>query len=259
MRRRTAFTLIEILAVIAIIAILAAILFPVIMRAKGSAQQSVAITQFSQLTKGLLMYSQEHDEKFVPSTNYGAPEGSPDRMWQTSVMPFIKDQRLFVAPESQGSFAATWADRGLQSVGLSSATAFSPSGCADDLADSSGCQAFKSAIAFSQVQGLSQTAILAVTANGPTDQKYRGYEFSPYNGPINPVDIKLSPPMAGDIDLVKANQDLDADLLKPVFARYNATLNGDGTTPVAFADGSVKSYSANQINSDASTIVWRFR
>ncbi|HEX2951226.1 MAG TPA: DUF1559 domain-containing protein, partial [Armatimonadota bacterium] len=64
---RRGFTLIELLVVIAIIAILAAILFPVFAKAREKARQTQCMNNQKQLATSVLMYSQEHDEKF-PAT-----------------------------------------------------------------------------------------------------------------------------------------------------------------------------------------------
>jgi hypothetical protein len=46
--------------------------------------------------------------------------------------------------------------------------------------------------------------------------------------------------------------------LKPVYALYGRTGKGDGTTPVIFADGHAKSYSAKALNTFGK-VIWRFR
>jgi prepilin-type N-terminal cleavage/methylation domain-containing protein len=56
------FTLIELLVVIAIIAILAAILFPVFAKAREKAYQTTCLNNQKQLTVGIAIYAQDHDE-----------------------------------------------------------------------------------------------------------------------------------------------------------------------------------------------------
>ena len=62
---RRGFTLIELLVVIAIIAILAAILFPVFARAREKARQASCLSNMKQLSLGVIMYTQDYDEKML--------------------------------------------------------------------------------------------------------------------------------------------------------------------------------------------------
>lgn len=63
MRRRHGFTLIELLVVIAIIAILAAVLFPMLGKAREKARQTTCLYNQKQIAAACLMWAQDHDDK----------------------------------------------------------------------------------------------------------------------------------------------------------------------------------------------------
>jgi prepilin-type N-terminal cleavage/methylation domain-containing protein len=97
-----AFTLIELLVVIAIIAILAAILFPVFAQAKAAAMKTKDISNFKQVGIGTMLYVQEFDESFPMSNSGHNPSGwgfgPPDRVWGVAVMPYVKNEDVFICP-----------------------------------------------------------------------------------------------------------------------------------------------------------------
>ena len=61
--RREGFTLIELLVVVAILALLAALLFPVFAQAREKAGQAACMSNLKQLALGMLLYSQDHDDR----------------------------------------------------------------------------------------------------------------------------------------------------------------------------------------------------
>jgi prepilin-type N-terminal cleavage/methylation domain-containing protein/prepilin-type processing-associated H-X9-DG protein len=93
---RKGFTLIELLVVIAIIAILAAILFPAFAKAREAARRSSCSSNMKQMGIAIMQYSQEYDEKMVPS-QAGAPNYE---YWQYLVQPYIKSKDLFKCPSN---------------------------------------------------------------------------------------------------------------------------------------------------------------
>jgi prepilin-type N-terminal cleavage/methylation domain-containing protein/prepilin-type processing-associated H-X9-DG protein len=117
----TGFTLIELLVVIAIIAILAAILFPVFAQARSKARQITGTSNIKQLSLGVLMYSQDYDEKF-PRTGYGGvcgpsadgsltagecnQYGSTD--WQNTIAPYVKNLGIYVSPGDASVEVLNW-------------------------------------------------------------------------------------------------------------------------------------------------------
>jgi hypothetical protein len=175
-----------------------------------------------------------------------------------------------VAAGSDGTASFTWSTRRTQSVGYSDATGYDPNSTAVPGAAPAGTEGFSSAVSFGIIEETAKTGLLAVTPNGPKDDttsKHRGYVFNPYNGLNSPDgDYYKGLPLISDRDLVVEFGDprypnspnLAAGALKPIYCRYFKDGANDGTSPVIFADGHTKSYSANSLNAFG-TVIWRFR
>jgi prepilin-type N-terminal cleavage/methylation domain-containing protein/prepilin-type processing-associated H-X9-DG protein len=106
------FTLIELLVVIAIVAILAAILFPVFARARENARRSSCMSNVKQIGLGVMMYTQDYDERYplryqtrvgqgIPPGGFAQDGYSPGAsVWYPAnyIMPYVKSEQLFSCP-----------------------------------------------------------------------------------------------------------------------------------------------------------------
>jgi len=122
-KKRFAFTLIELLVVIAIIAILAAILFPVFARARENARRASCQSNLKQLALGMIMYSQDYDEKFA---QLGGPTSAPaydtdtpiadyhgfnwysggyyNTGWAARIYPYVKSTQIYRCPSTDYNY-----------------------------------------------------------------------------------------------------------------------------------------------------------
>jgi hypothetical protein len=194
----------------------------------------------------------------------------------------VKNDQIFVSPAAQDSkMALDWNSRRNQSIGYSDATGVDPLSTAVPGSAGPGTEGFSSSASFSSAEDSALTGLIVTTPNS-TGGKERGYVFNPYNGAtpttgtasenyknglplISDVNVCTTPgamPVGTPCTSVGGGKfDCSANapgFLKPVFGRFGTTGKGDGSTPVIFADGHAKSYTANSLNSFGK-VIWRFR
>jgi len=122
-KHRIGFTLIELLVVIAIISILAAILFPVFARARENARRTSCLSNLKQIGLGVMMYTQDYDEKYpfsypsaaaqrtkqtdtsMPGYKFTTNLGSDAHWvtWMDRIYPYVKSTQLFVCPSASST------------------------------------------------------------------------------------------------------------------------------------------------------------
>jgi prepilin-type N-terminal cleavage/methylation domain-containing protein/prepilin-type processing-associated H-X9-DG protein len=265
---KRAFTLIELLVVIAIFAILAAILFPVFAQAKESAKQTQTLSQMRQLSMSVQIYAADYDDMFIPASMRTTNPADTPIIWTQGIEPYVKNRQIFEVNGTNGAYSANWSERRHQPIGYSDATGVDPLSTAVAGAAGPGTEGFLGAASFSEADETARVGLFALTPNAPkgvTTTKHRGYVFNPYNG-LNGPTYKDGLPMISDRDLVTESGDVNyptspslaPGALKPIIGRYFRNGRNEGRTPVVFADGHVKTYSARQLNVFG-TVIWRFR
>jgi len=95
-RNQGAFTLIELLVVIAIIAILAALLLPVLAKAKENGRRTYCINSERQQALAVFMYVEDHGD-ILPPVAFASADGQITN-WPSLLDPYLKSPRLHFCP-----------------------------------------------------------------------------------------------------------------------------------------------------------------
>lgn len=102
--RKSGFTLIEMLVVIVIIAILAAILFPMLARARAKAQQTLCLSNMKQAVLALHMYSADYDDYAPTKMGSDAVPATVRYPWHLMMAYVGPDSEVMQCSLSAGTF-----------------------------------------------------------------------------------------------------------------------------------------------------------
>lgn len=100
--KRRGFSLIELMAVVAIIALLAALLLPVFMQSRESANRTQCLSNLRQLGNAFALYAQDYDAHLPPQAIL-PPEGTNYTCWDVQLQPYIKDRNILGCPSDTTS------------------------------------------------------------------------------------------------------------------------------------------------------------
>jgi len=102
--RRAAFTVIELLVVIAVIAILAALLLPVLSKAKERARQAQCASHLRQIAMATLSYADDHRDTFPAQPGDGLDVravGGDGTNYYDLLMTYVINPQLWLCPSTQ--------------------------------------------------------------------------------------------------------------------------------------------------------------
>ena len=110
------FTLVELLVVIAIIALLAAMLLPVLARAKEKGRQASCVSNTRQQAMATFMYADDNANTLPPVAFQDSAGNETD--WPTLLDPYLKSTRIHLCPTDTASGSVPSAPAPLSSYGL---------------------------------------------------------------------------------------------------------------------------------------------
>lgn len=91
---RKAFTIVELLVVVAIITILAAIVMPVLTRARAKGRFATCVSNLKQIGAALQAYQTDYDENFPVDSDRG-----PGSFWCERIQPYVRNMDIGICPE----------------------------------------------------------------------------------------------------------------------------------------------------------------
>jgi len=113
------FTLIELLVVIGIIAVLAALIFPVIVKAREKARQTTCLSNLRQLGMAMRMYADDWDGCLPTASEWIGGDGNPYGNWagvynvggvcdptKGQIYPYVNGKGIYLCPSDSGVNAA---------------------------------------------------------------------------------------------------------------------------------------------------------
>jgi prepilin-type N-terminal cleavage/methylation domain-containing protein/prepilin-type processing-associated H-X9-DG protein len=95
--RKFGFTLIELLVVVAIIGIIAAILFPVLSRARENGRRASCQSNLKQIALGLRMYAGDYDAHFPKALLANSSANG----WADAIQPYAKSTQILQCPSEK--------------------------------------------------------------------------------------------------------------------------------------------------------------